>query len=319
MKKIISLILTVILFLGIFTAAPKAQASEIYFAAYVNTQSGNLNIRNAPSLAGKIISSAPKNSMLTVIADYGDFYKVQYATDAYGYCSKSYLKSVSGKPATVNTSYGNLNVRYGASTLDRIKDRISKGTKVIILEDYGKWAKILYHGSITGFVSCAYLKKQQEGCSAISLAVPSFKQTDQRWANVVIGASGKTIGKIGCATTAIAMIESYRKGSNIYPDKMSSMLSYSASGNVYWPSDYKVTTSKENYLKYFYEQLKAGKPVLFGSKNYNGSQHWVVITGFTGGELKAENFKINDPGSNSRTTLSQFISAYPVFYKYFFC
>ena len=99
---------------------------------------------------------------------------------------------------------------------------------------------------------------------------------------------------------------------------MSKTLSYSSSGNLYWPSEYMVTTSSENYLKAFYDSLISGKPVLFGSKNSYGTQHWIVVTGFSGSELSAENFTINDPGSNLRPTLSQFISAYPNFYKYFY-
>ena len=62
--------------------------------------------------------------------------------------------------------------------------------------------------------------------------------------------------------------------------------------------------------------LKEGKPVIMGAKTYSGNQNWVVVTGFTGGDsLSAANFKINDPGTASRTNLSQFLSAYPVFYK----
>ena len=317
MKKLIALILTVLTLAGIVSASAAAFASEVYFGGIVSTQSGNLNVRSQPSTSSAVISSAAKNSLLTIVGEQGGFYRVQYATDSYGYCSKTYIKAVSQLTATVNTADGNLNVRHGTSTSYAVKDRLPKGTKVVILEEYGNWAKILYHGSKTGFVSCAYLKKSTQGFSAVSLAVPSFKQTDSRWASVIIGSSGKTIGKIGCATTGIAMMESYRRGYSIYPDRMSRLLSYSSSGNVYWPSDYKVTTSSENYLQKIYEILASGKPVLFGSKNYYGSQHWVVITGFKGGSLSAESFTINDPGSSSRVLLSQFISAYPVFYKYF--
>jgi hypothetical protein len=64
--------------------------------------------------------------------------------------------------------------------------------------------------------------------------------------------------------------------------------------------------------------LKQGKPVLLGAKNVYGSQHWVVITGFAGGSLTAANFTIHDPGSNSRTSLQQFLNVYPNFYKYFY-
>ena len=115
------------------------------------------------------------------------------------------------------------------------------------------------------------------------------------------------------------MMESYRTGTTIYPDAMSKKLSYSSSGNVYWPSHYKVVTSSSNYLSGIYNQLKSGKPVLFGAKKSSGSQHWVVITGYTGGiSLSASGFTINDPGSNTRKTLQQFLNEYPVFYKYFY-
>ena len=179
-----------------------------------------------------------------------------------------------------------------------------------------KSGKILFNGTKVGYVSTQYLSM---GYSAISLNVPSFKQTDSRWANIKIANSGKTIAQIGCATTGIAMIESYRTGTTIYPDAMSKKLSYSSTGNVYWPSHYSVVTSSSNYLNGIYNQLKNGKPVLLGAKKYSGAQHWVVITGFTGGDtLSATNFTINDPGSSTRKTLQQFLNEYPVFYKYFY-
>ena len=317
MKKTLSLISAVIILLSVLLTPIKAQAAEVLFAVSVNTQSGNLNVRSAPSLSASVIARAPKDSMLTVIGDSASFCKVQYAKDSYGYVSKAYVKHVSSEKATVNVSYGNLNVRHGAGTANGVKDRLANGTELIILSTHGDWLRILYHGSKTGYVSAAYVKRAADSHGKISLSVPSFKQTDGRWASVTIGTSGKTIGKIGCATTAISMMESYRKGYNIYPHNMAKMLSYSSSGNVYWPSDYKVTVSSESYLEKFYELLSEGKPVLFGSKNHYGSQHWIVVTGFKGGELKAENFTINDPGSSSRVLLSQFIGAYPVFYKYF--
>lgn len=99
---------------------------------------------------------------------------------------------------------------------------------------------------------------------------------------------------------------------------MSKKLTYTPSGNVYWPDNYAVVTSNSGYLQAIYEQLKLGKPVLFGAKNPYGSQHWVVITGFNGGTLTASGFTINDPGSNSRTNLQQLLNSYPTFYKYFY-
>ena len=153
-----------------------------------------------------------------------------------------------------------------------------------------------------------------------SLNVPKYRQSDSRWANVYIGNSGKTMAKIGCATTAIAMIESYRTGTSVYPDTMAKKLSYTSSGNVYWPAGYTAITDGTNFLSAIYKQLQQGKPVLFGAKKASGGQHWVVITGYSGGSsLTASGFAINDPGSASRTNLQMFLNDYPNFYKYFIC
>jgi hypothetical protein len=126
------------------------------------------------------------------------------------------------------------------------------------------------------------------------------------------------MAKIGCATTAIAMMESYRTGTTIYPNAMAKKLRYTSTGSVYWPENFVPVTSSSGYLSRIYDLLKQGKPVLLGAKNSYGSQHWVVVTGFSGGSLTAANFTINDPGSNSRVNLQQFLNAYPAFYKYFY-
>lgn len=302
---------------GFISTPINAQAAQTVWAGTVSTTSGNLNVRSSASVNSSIKTSLPKGSFVTVISENGDFYYVRYSQYSYGYCHKNYIKAVSVNFAEVNTNSGNLNVRTGMSTSYSIKNRLPKGEKVVILSSSGGWSKILYYGNKTGYVSSAYLKLYQSEYKTISLSVPSYKQTDKRWADTTIGSSGKTIAKIGCATTSVAMMESYRKGYTIYPDTMSKMLSYSSSGNVYWPSHYKVCTSSADYLEKFYEILNMGKPVLFGAKNRYGAQHWIVVTGFTGGELTAENFSINDPGSNIRTNLQQFLNSYPQFYKYF--
>jgi hypothetical protein len=125
------------------------------------------------------------------------------------------------------------------------------------------------------------------------------------------------MSQIGCATTAIAMMESFRQGRTIYPDAQASQLRYTASGSVYWPSHYTVSTNSAGYLNRVLELLKQGKPVLLGATNSYGSQHWVVVTGFTGGSVTEANFTIHDPGTYYRTTLQEFLSVYPYFYKYF--
>lgn len=321
MKKFISVILSTIIIFSIFILPTNVYgATTTSQAGVVTLSSGRLNVRKSTSTGSTILTSLSNGSYITLVSKSGDWYYVEYADGMYGYCHKDYIKLDSGKTAKVSTQSTSLNVRSGAGTSYSIKGTLSKGDIVIILSESNGWSKILYDGVKTGYVSSKYLSvNSNNSYSDITLSVPSFKQTDSRWANVIIGNSGKTIGKIGCATTAIAMMESYRTGTVIYPDTMSKKLSYSSTGNVYWPSHYIAVTNSSGYLQKIYQKLKEGKPVMLGAKKSNGSQHWVVITGYNGGEtLSASGFTINDPGTKYRTNLQHLLNEYPVFYKYFY-
>lgn len=318
MKKFTHLFLSAVLCLGFVFIPVKASAATLNSkAGTVSVTSGRLNVRSSASTSSSVVSSLSKGSFVTLISRSGNWWKVEYADNTYGYCHENYIKTVSGTPATVKLSSGSLNVRSGAGVSYSKISSLYNGEIVIVLSSSNGWSKILFNGTRIGYVSSAYLSASP--LSSVSLNVPDFKQTDSRWANVKIANSGKTIAQIGCATTAISMMESYRTGTTIYPDAMSKRLTYSSSGNVYWPSHFKAVTSSSNYLNGIYNQLKSGKPVLFGAKKSSGNQHWVVITGYKGGNtLSASDFTINDPGSNTRKTLQQLLNEYPVFYKYFY-
>ena len=318
MRRILIVILTVVLLFGALCQPQKANAVAMDSkAGAVTTAGGALNVRKSASTGSAIVTTLKKGSYITLLSKSGSWWRVEYGKNQYGYCHGDYITVVQGTPVSVATQSGPLNVRRGAGTSYAKVASLPKGETVLRLTTSGGWSRILYHGVKTGYVSSQYLSGTTTGTTGISLQVPSFKQFDSRWANVKIGTSGKTISQIGCATTAIAMMESYRTGTTIYPNAMAKKLKYTSSGSVYWPSDYTTITSSAEYLNKIYAQLKAGKPVLFGAKNSYGGQHWVVITGFTGGSLTTENFTILDPGSNTRVNLKQFLSAYPTFYKYF--
>ena len=311
-KRILSISLCAAVLLGLLALPASAQGTKA--PGTVTTQWGSLNVRQSPSAGGALLTTLPKGSYITLISKSGSWWYVEYAKNRYGYCHSDYITQSFGTEAAVTLTYGSLNVRTGPGTSYTAQDWLPDGEQVIVLSSSDGWSRILYHGVKTGYVSARYLTGGNSG--AISLKVPSFKQTDSRWANVKIGSSGKTISQIGCATTAIAMMESYRTGTTIYPDAMSKKLSYTASGSVYWPGHYQVSTDS-SYLALVLSLLQQGKPVLFGGKTSQGGQHWVVITGYNGGSLSAANFTIQDPGSNSRSTLEQFLRSYPIFYKLF--
>lgn len=317
-KKFCAAALCMVLLLGL--SIPGFAANESSRAGTVRITSGRLNVRSAPSTASAVIASLYKDETVTLLQKSGDFWKIEYANGAYGYASAQYVQEIAcSYAARVKTSGGNLNVRTGAGTNYSIKTTLPNGKNVVVLSQSGSWAKILYNGKSVGYVSTSYLTSASggtaSGTAAVKLSVVSFKQTDSRWANVKIGTSGDTIGSSGCTTTALAMTESYRTGTTITPAAMASRLTYAPAGWLYWPSNYVISTDGTNYLQTVYNLLKTGKPVILGMQKSNGAQHWVVVTGFTGGSLTAANFTVNDPGSNSRTRLSDFVSVYPNFYK----
>ncbi len=307
MKKILMLLLV----LSLLLVPIRVQGAQLLGVGVVTTASGPLNVRSGPSTGHTIIGSLQKGSHVMLIAKTGSWYQVQLDKNRTGYASAGYVTPVAGTPASVTASA--LNVRAGAGTSFAVKDYLYNGDQVIVLSTAGGWSRVVYHGTKLGFVSAKYLSGG--GSTGALLSVPVFRQNDSRWANVTLGSSGKTMAKIGCATTAIAMMESYRTGTTIYPDAMSRRLRYTSGGSVYWPTDYTVVTSYN--LSKIRSLLDAGKPVLFGARNAYGTQHWVVITGYTGSGTTAAQFTINDPGTASRVNLGQFLSAYPTFYKYF--
>lgn len=281
----------------------------------VTVSSGTLNVRKEPSTAAQRVTALPKGSLVTLICRSGAWWKVEYDKGQYGYCHGDYIKVESGTARSVATSSGSLNVRGGPSTSHNRVGALARGTVVLELSRSSGWSRILYHGAKTGYVSTGYLSG---GYSKISNPVPPLKQMDPRWADKEVGTSGKPFSQIGCATTAIAMVESRRRGDTIYPDVMSTQLRYTPSGSVYWPEWYFPITQTGGFLERIYELLRQGKAVLFGATNGNGKQHWVVITGFTGGDkLTPAGFTIQDPGSSTRGNLQQLLNEYPTVYKFF--
>ncbi len=152
----------------------------------------------------------------------------------------------------------------------------------------------------------------------VSLNVPNYKQYN--YPNTYIGT--KTIKAIGCTLTSCAMAYSYNTGTNTTPDIMRNKLKFS-NNDLIWSSLNNVGLSYSgNYnckinnsiMSTIYSKLKSGRPVIIGGKSSSGGQHWVLVKGYTGNSstsFSSSSFTINDPNSTSRTTLAQFLNAYP--------
>ncbi len=321
MKKIKKLIFTFIIAVAVIAVqilniSAFAVTGDLK-AGQVTTTSTALNVRMNASESSSIISKLAKGSMVTLVSKSNGWWKVEYATGQYGYCSDKYIRAIDESyVAIVNVSSGNLNVRSGPGVSYAIQSKLAKGSTIVVLSKSQDWSKILYGGTQIGYVSNAYLYVPISiNYKPITLSVPRYSQTDSRWAKTLVGNSGQTIGQIGCTTTCLAMTESYITSSVIYPNQMTQKLSYTPGGALYWPSTY-ITSTSADYLSIIYAQLQKGIPVIIGAKNSYGGAHWVVVTGFVGGAtLKASGFTVNDPGTNSRTNLQHLFNDFPFFHR----
>ncbi len=303
---------------GLIFAATALTSEAVGSVGLVRTPGGSLNVRSSPSYSASVVRTLPRNSYVTLAQKDGNWWKVEYSDGKYGYTDSSYITEVDSDVFYVDTDGGSLNVRSGSGIWYNVTDTLNDGEGIDVLWFTGKWAKVIYDGTKTGYVHSDYISsdvaQKPSGYASVALNVPYFSQKDSRWANVRLGSSSRTVGNAGCVTTCIAMAESSLYGYSVTPSSLAGTLSYSSSGDLYWPESYKAYTNSD-YLYKIYNELKSGRPVLVGAKTYSGGQHWVLVTGFNGGEMKASNFTVNDPGRVSRTKLSEFFSAFPVFYK----
>lgn len=313
-KLLISVLFALALVLISPTLTQTAHGAETAAGGTVTTAQTRLNVRSAPSLSGTILTGLNRGTTVALVSKSGGWWKVEYAQGRYGYCSADYISPLSTRSAVVAAEGSRLNIRTGPSTGYAVASQFADETTVTVLSSSGGWAKVLYAGTKIGYVSETYLRYPSSGYSAVRLSVPRYSQKDSRWANIRLGSSWYTIGSAGCTTTAMAMVESTVRGYTVTPAMLVKEVSYSSSGNLYWPSNYSAYNGSD-YLTVVYRQLQAGRPVMIGGFTSAGVQHWVVITGFTGGSLSAANFTIHDPGTTSRTTLADFQEKYSVFYK----
>ena len=268
-----------------------------------------LNVRSAPTTASAVRGKLQSGRSVTLYEKSGDWWRIGYAGGS-GYVYAAYIEEQHLAVRYVRTHGGNLNVRAAASTASAVIGSLPDASAVLILDIDGNFAKILLEDERVGYVSRDYLviAAPTAGNDAVTLAVPSYKQYDSRWASRRLPGSGEKVSTHGCAVTALAMAESYRTGEAVTPTDILASEQFTASGAIYWPASY---TWGDAALDTMRAALLAGKPVIVHVQKKSGSTHFVVVYGFTGGALDAANFRILDPGSESRTTLADLLLVYP--------
>lgn len=229
---------------------------------------------------------------------------------------KAYYPAYAGTSASIVTALESLGIDSGKSNLTKIASANGIENYSGTLNQKKRLLDLLKQGLLVDPKATEDSVQFEKG---LSLDVVDMKQYDLAWKNINLGESSKKIGSKGCTVTCLAMTESYRTGKRITPKDMveQKLVNFKNSGDLIWPKNYSVYSGKD-YLAKIVELLSEGKPVMICSKNdytdKRKAQHWVVVTGYNGEGLSAENFTINDPGSPTRKTLKAFLDFY-YYYK----
>jgi hypothetical protein len=140
----------------------------------------------------------------------------------------------------------------------------------------------------------------------VELAVPSFRQSDERWSDDPLGGvpDNGTLGGQGCAVAAAAMVFKFY-GIETDPQQLNWFLTavdgYTERGWLYWD---RAAWLAPNRLRHVYEDLPSyqlidsnlahGNPVIVRLRLANGITHFVVVAGKDGFD-----YLVRDPGGGA--------------------
>ena len=181
----------------------------------------------------------------------------------------------------------------------------------------GQWALILtLLGTFAALIGYAHLldvwarKRKLEPSGGryffhrTELAVPSFRQGDERWRGDLLGPTPNTLGAEGCAVASAAMVlASY--GIDTDPQRLNEYLKthdgYTPQGWLYWE---KAAELGGGHVRHAYEDLPSyelidrnlarGNPVIVRLRLPSGITHFVVIAGKDGFD-----YLTRDPGAGA--------------------
>lgn len=140
----------------------------------------------------------------------------------------------------------------------------------------------------------------------VELAVPSFRQSDEKWGDDALGGveANGTLGGEGCAVAAAAMVFRFY-GIEIDPQQLNWFLTsadgYTENGWLYWD---RAAWFAPDRVRHVYEDLPSyqlidsnisrGNPVIVRVRLAGGITHFVVIAGKDGFD-----YLIRDPGGGA--------------------
>lgn len=150
-------------------------ASELANSAFLGTiNKENINIRSDSNTLSPIICQTEKNTVVEVVSEKYEWYKIKLPKNAACYVKKELLSRIDNKTAKITRE--NVNIRLAPNESSPIIGKINAGEVVAILSDDGLWYKISATNDTFGwvhkkFITKPFFEKQAEEKSNTVLSV----------------------------------------------------------------------------------------------------------------------------------------------------
>jgi len=156
-KRIVSLGLTIFLFISIFTVTAAAAGGTLKTGVAFVTASA-LRLRSEPNTASATLDYAHQGEVVVLVEKVGDWYKVIFDLKT-GYVHKNHLKVASRGNAELGYGRVNgsrVNIRSGPGTGYSVLTQAVAGNKAYIIGINNGWYKIIF-GNTIGYIRSDYL------------------------------------------------------------------------------------------------------------------------------------------------------------------
>ena len=202
-RKLISLMLVVVLFVGIFPMSAFAKDDIVYGIGF--TTGSGLRLRSEPSTSSKTIATAPKDQVVVVLEKTGEWYKVIYNLKE-GYMHSDYVSVLRRENAELG--YGEVtgsrvNMRSGASTSKKSVGMSSEGDKVYIIGINDGWYKVIWESKVcyirSDFVDLTEIPYENKASSKSPIFFRGGKSTGTPVSAAAL--NGGSTGSTGSNTT----------------------------------------------------------------------------------------------------------------------
>lgn len=147
-RRIITFLLILALLVSVSTIQVSAAGNIMYGIGF--TTGSNLRLRSQPSTSSAVVDVAPKNEVVVVINQTGDWYHVIYNLQE-GYMHKDYVSVLTRENAELGYGKVNgssVNLRTAPSTSGRSLGMAGKGERVYIIGLNTGWYKVIWKSHV---------------------------------------------------------------------------------------------------------------------------------------------------------------------------